>query len=260
MRSDAFVHDLVALVHVLLEGLGVVVGEVTAPVTLDVHGVSRQVIRKAMRRGKLEHALKEGLLRGGELQRQVGAQRVVVDSLLKLGVVQEALDLGAKQQRAVGGLVVIERLDAKDVTGAKEFVLVLVVNHERVHAAKAVDQIFAPLLVTVHQDLGVGVAVEDVASGLELGAELLEVVDLAVEDNRDLAVIARHGLGASLGKVENRKTAEAKRDVIDDVLTAHIRTAMDNAIHHGRENQLTLFICTGKTDKTAHARSFLLTA
>ena len=73
VRSDAFVHDLVALVHVLLEGLGVVVGEVTAPVTLDVHGVGRQVIRKAMRRGKLEHALKEGLLRGGELQRQVGA-------------------------------------------------------------------------------------------------------------------------------------------------------------------------------------------
>jgi len=88
-----------------------------------------------MRRGKLEHAPKEGLLRGGELQRQVGAQRVVVDSLLKLGMVQEALDLGAKQQRAIGCLVVIKRLDTKDVTSAKELVLVLVVDHERVHAA-----------------------------------------------------------------------------------------------------------------------------
>ena len=112
----------------------------------------------------------------------------------------------------------------------------------------------------MHQDLGVGVAVEDVAGSLELGAKLLEVVDLAVEDDGDLAVIARHGLSASFGKVENRKTAEAEGDVIDDVLAAHIRPAMDDAIHHGRESQLTLFICTGKTDKTAHARSFLLTA
>ena len=175
-------------------------------------------------------------------------------------MVQEALDLGAKQQRAVGGPVVIERLDAKDVTGAEELVPVLVVNHERIHAAQAVDQVLAPLLVAVHQDLGVGVAVEDVAGSLELGAKLLEVVDLAVEDDGDLAVIARHGLSASLGKVENRKTAEAEGDVIDDVLATHIRPAMDDAIHHGRENQLTLFICTGKTDKTAHARSFLLTA
>ena len=260
MRSDAFVHDLVALVHVLLEGLGVVVGEVTAPVTLDVHGVGRQVIRKAMRWGKLEHALKEGLLRGGELQRQVGAQRVVVDSLLKLGMVQEALDLGAKQQRAIGCLVVIERLDTKDVTSTKEFVLVLVVNHERVHAAQTVDQVLAPLLVTVYQDFGISVAVEGVAGRLQLGAKLLEVVDLSVEDNRDLAVVARHGLGSSFGKIENRKTTEAKGNVVDDMLAAHIGTTVDDAIHHGRENQLTLFICTGKTDKTAHARSFLLTA
>ena len=213
-----------------------------------------------MRRGELEHALKEGLLRGGELQRQVGAQRVVVDGLFELGMVQEALDLGAKQQRAVGGLVVIERLDAKDVAGTKELVLVLVVNHKRVHAAQAVDQVLAPLLVAVHQDLGVGVAVEGVAGCLQLGAKLLEVIDLAVENDRDLAVVARHGLSASFGKVKNRKTTEAKGNVVDDMLAAHIGTTVDDAIHHGRENQLTLFICTGKTDKTAHARSFLLTA
>ena len=67
-------------------------------------------------------------------------------------------------------------------------------KHERIHAAKAVDQVLAPLLVAVHQDLGVGVAVEDVAGSLELGAKLLEVVDLAVHQKIKKNIIARQGL------------------------------------------------------------------
>src|SRR6185436_11995071 len=47
----------------------------------------------------------------------------------------------------------------------------------------------APLFVRVHDDFGVGVRGKAVAGGFEIPAELLEVVDLAVEDDRDAAVL-----------------------------------------------------------------------
>ena len=62
----------------------------------------------------------------------------------------------------------------------------------------------------MQEALGVGAAVELVALGLELGTEFLEVVDLAVEDNDDAAVLIGHGLSAGLGQVEDRQAAEAQ--------------------------------------------------
>jgi hypothetical protein len=42
-------------------------------------------------------------------------------------------------------------------------------------------------------DLGVAAGMEDVAEGFELGHELLEVVDLAVEDHGHRAVLVEQG-------------------------------------------------------------------
>lgn len=117
---------------------------------------------------------------------------------MEVRVVQEALDLGTKEHARsavarIGHGIVVERLDAKDIAGAKKLVLLLVPDDEGVHTAQAIEYRLAPLLVAVQEALGVGAAVELVALGLELGAKLLEVVDLAVEDDNDAAVLIGHG-------------------------------------------------------------------
>ena len=262
MGLDALVHDLIQLVDVLLERL--LDGRVIAiPVALDVHLAGRDIDGKVMRRRQLVDTLEEGLLGCRILQRHVWTQGLFVDRLVEVRVVQEALDLGAKEhtRRAVARIghgIVVERLDAKDIAGAKELVLLLVPDDEGVHTAQAIEYGLAPLFVAVQEALGVGAAVELIALGLELGAKLLEVVDLAVEDDDDAAVLVGHGLSASLGQVEDRQAAEAQGNAAVDKLTAHVGTAMDDAVHHLGEHLGLVIRPTDKTDKTAHILSPLL--
>ena len=110
----------------------------------------------------------------------------------------------------------------------------------------------------MQEALGVGSTVELIALGLELGAKLLEVVDLAVEDDNDAAVLIGHGLSAGLGQVEDRQAAEAQGNAALDKLAAHVGTAMDDAVHHLGEHLGLVIRPTDKTDKTAHILSPLL--
>ena len=63
----------------------------------------------------------------------------------------------------------------------------------------------------MQDDLGVAVGLEDMALGLQLGAQLHKIVDLAVEHADNGAVLIVHGLFAC-GQVDDAQTAEAQRD------------------------------------------------
>ena len=262
MGLDAFVHDVIQLVDVLLERL-LDGGVIAIPIALDVHLAGRDIDGEVMRRRQLVDTLEEGLLGCRILQRHVRTQGLFVDRLVEVRVVQEALDLGTKEHTRrtvarIGHGIVVERLDAKDIAGAKELVLLLVPDDEGVHTTQAIEYGLAPLFVAVQEALGVGAAMELIALGLELGAKLLEVVDLAVEDDDDAAVLVGHGLSASLGQVEDRQAAEAQGNAAVDKLTAHVGTAMDDAVHHLGEHLGLVIRPTDKTDKTAHILSPLL--
>ena len=55
------------------------------------------------------------------------------------------------------------------------------------------------------------------ALGLELAAQLPVVVDLAVVDELERAVLAREGLVARVAQVDDREPAEAERDALGRV-------------------------------------------
>ena len=99
---------------------------------------------------------------------------------------------------------------------------------------------------------------ENITLGLELAAKLLEVVDFAVEGNNNGLIVIAHRLFSSLAQVEDGKTAETERHAIIDELIAHIRPAMDNAVHHCRKNLLLVFDIAGEADKTAHRVPFVV--
>ena len=66
--------------------------------------------------------------------------------------------------------------------------------------------VFGPLLVSMQQDLGVRLGPEAVALGLQVGAQLVIVIDLAVEDNPDGPVFIRQRL-VTADEVDNRQTS-----------------------------------------------------
>src|SRR2546430_1568264 len=69
----------------------------------------------------------------------------------------------------------------------------------------------ASLLVQVDDDLGVRARVDRVSPALQIPAELLEVVDLAVEDGPDRPVFVVHGLAAGL-QVDDAQPSHAEPD------------------------------------------------
>ena len=68
------------------------------------------------------------------------------------------------------------------------------------------------------------------AERLELGADLGVVVDLAVEDELDRAVLVRHRLHRRVGEVDDRQPAEAEADaaVVVDPGAAAVGAAVDH--------------------------------
>src|SRR5256885_16494818 len=102
---------------------------------------------------------------------------------------------------------------AEAVTREQQPLAVRVPQCEREHSAQAIDDAFAPLAVRGKDDLGVGPCREGMSAPLQLGAQGVEVVDLAVEDDRQAAVRVVHGLPAAV-EVENRQSLVSKGDTI----------------------------------------------
>ena len=97
-------------------------------------------------------------------------------------------------ERAVA-LGIVERLDADAIAREQQRAAAAVPERDAEHAAQVRERVLAPLLVGVDDGLGVGVGVERVAVGDELGAQLAVVVDLAVEDDPDRAVLVAESAG-----------------------------------------------------------------
>src|SRR6185503_2116764 len=124
---------------------------------------------------------------------------------------EDRLDLGREKEQAV--LVVpVERLDAVLVAGEEEALSRAVPNGECKHAIKPRDAIGPPFLIGVNDDFRVRWRVETVTFRLQLDAELLEVVKLAVVNDDDRPVLVGHRLVAEWRKIDDREAAMAEPD------------------------------------------------
>jgi hypothetical protein len=83
----------------------------------------------------------------------------------------------------------------------------------------------------VQQHLGVAAGAEACALRLQLGAERLEVIDLAVEDDGQPPVLRPHRLGPA-GQVDDRQPPMAERHARLQVRAFAVRTAMGDRVGH----------------------------
>ena len=252
--GHALPHAGIDLVGALLIRKRRGVAEIRVPVPLDLHFAI--LVGEPVGRGQLVGALEERLVHGAVLEGQVGAQRLGVDLPAEAGVLQQALDFAAEQQLTCLGLGVVERLDAENITRAVHLVRLGIPHDKGEHAAQHTGQLCAVLLIAVQDDLSVAVGLEDVAFGLQRGAQLHKIVDLAVEHADNGAVLIVHGLFAC-GQVDDAQTAEAQRDgaagvIAADMVALHIGAAVDDAVCHSVQDGLALFTQAGKANKATH--------
>ena len=97
------------------------------------------------------------------------------------------------------------------------------------------EAVRAVLLVEVDDDLDVGAGAEAVAAGGELFAQLLEVVDLAVADDGDCAVLVRDRLITGL-EIDDAEAPEAQTDAGREVEALAVGAAMAQTVGHPLEH------------------------
>ena len=187
----------------------------TARVDLDVR-----------RRAHLVDALEEG---AAGVVVQAPDQVLVQELLVRLGVerpvLQDRLDLRCEQDPLAGARP-MQRLYAEVVAREHEpRRLAKIEDPDRPHTVEAREALRPPLLVRVHDGLGIGVGLERVAGRLELRAQLAEVVDLTVEDDLHAPVLVAHRL-RSVREVDDRQAAKSQARVLGFEEALVVRTAM----------------------------------
>ena len=117
------------------------------------------------------------------------------------------------------------------------------------HAAQQVDGGFAVFFVEVHERLGIARGPQLVALLLQLRAQVAVVVDLAVEDGDDRAVLVEDRLVAA-GEIDDAQTARAERDAVVREVALAVGPAMDDPIRHPADESLVALRANVSDDAT----------
>src|SRR5438046_5061678 len=103
-------------------------------------------------------------------------------------MLQERLQLRAEEER-ISELGVVQGLLPEPVACKHKLTLPLIPECEGKHPVQALDAGLSVLLVKVNDHFRISVGREPVAAGHEFSSKLPEVVDLAVENELDRAIL-----------------------------------------------------------------------
>src|SRR5579862_6117269 len=125
----------------------------------------------------------------------------------------------------------MQRLLAQSVACQQKLLFAFVIDCEGKHASQLLHAIWTHLFVEMNDYFGVSVGAELVTVRDELGPELGEVIDFAVEDDPGAAVFIEHRLVAT-GKINDAQTAHAEPGAVLDEDALIVGPAMHNLLAH----------------------------
>ena len=163
-------------------------------------------------------------------------RRVELSATADPRVLEQGLELRGEHELAIRPRIE-QRLLADPIAGQEQESPLLVPDREGEHAAKPPQASRPILLEGMDDDLGVAPGGEPVSVCLQLGAQLEEIVDLAVERHPDRAVLVAHRLPAA-GQVDDAEPALAEADVALDVEPLVVGAAMREAGAKAIEDRL----------------------
>ncbi len=129
----------------------------------------------------------------------------------------------------------MERLLPDPVPREDESLAGSIPERDREHAAKLRREVEAVLLVDVGDDRGVPGAGHHMASLVQVAANVLEVVQLAVEDRDDVTGLVQHGLVAGL-EIDDLEAAMAEDATPERGDAAGVGAAMDERLGHAGDD------------------------
>ena len=129
-------------------------------------------------------------------EREVGVEPLEADPTPDAGKGEQGLQLGGERERAVAEARPEERFLAEAVAREEQPLPARVPERDREHAVEVVDEPVAVLLVEMRDRRRVAGATEPMSLLLQLLPEPTEVVQLAVEDGHDAAVLVGNRLVA----------------------------------------------------------------
>ncbi len=159
------------------------------------------------------------------VEREERLERIKVDLALR-----QRIQL-RRERQLVAGAAVVERLDAEAIACQRQSLRGARPRLRRRTFRAAAPRGRSPLLVAMHEHLGVAVRPKDVAGALQFAGELAIVVDLAVLDDYDAAVFVADRLVAP-GQVDDREAPRGDPDPAIDVHPLRVGAAVDERRRH----------------------------
>src|SRR5262245_8485284 len=195
-----------------------------------------------MRGRQFMNAFERGLRRRNVAVTQISVDRQRINIARDIFVRQHPLQLrGEKKPVAEPG--VKERLFTYPVAGQKETSPLSIPDSEGEHPAQPGQTINAPLLVRVDDRFSISAGAEIVSEALKFPAQLLKVVDFAVERDQKASVRIRHWLASRFGQINDRKTAMPQRAALIRPDPPGVGAAMRLGFNHWRQLRLKRSAC-----------------
>ena len=147
---------------------------------------------------------------------EVGVDRGEVGRSLHSRIGENRLDLTAEHEGRAD-VAIGEWLLAEPVADQDQPVSRAVVDGDREHPCEALGDVRPPSPVAFDDHLGVGAGAERVAPRFQLRTERREIVDLAIEHERDIAAGIEHRLVRRRRRIDDGKPCVREREAGADV-------------------------------------------
>src|SRR5262249_32061413 len=161
---------------------------------------------------------------------EVAGPAAQVEVAADLGVREQRAQLGAEDDPAVS-LRIVEGLLPHPVPSREQRLALGVPDHERKHAVELRQTVLAELFPGVDDHLRVGAGRESMAPRAELLRQAAVVVDLAVEDGMNRALLVGNRLTPG-GEIDDLQTPVAERHLSVDVISFVVGAAMTQRRRH----------------------------
>ncbi len=182
-----------------------------------------------MRGRQLMNALEGSQRRGHRLVNQVRIDRLRVDLWLRAVQFEDRVD-GRCEQQVSGDMRVEQRFLPRPIASDVDLPRAFVPDGEGEHSIDALQKFFpTPGPVAVQQRFRIGLRKERIVR-LQLLTQLQVIVDLAIEDQNRVAILADHGLMAGRREIDDGEPAEPECRVVVGVYPPVVRTTVDHQI------------------------------
>ena len=186
-----------------------------------------------MSRGKLADCGINAIRRRNVLTLEIEGHGIEIDIVRHCRKPQQRLDFGTKDERS-GVPRVVQGFYAEVIAREEQLGTPAIPYSECEHARDPLEQLATPLTPTVNQHFTIAVGGENMAGIRELAPQRSIVIDLAVENDRDILIRRDQGLVAAFD-VDDRESAMTEAHCAVAIITVGIGPPVHQSLGHARQ-------------------------